>query len=391
MVRGIVPDGKWQRFAPTPWTEDSKDWQALEDQLPIDHLARRVARAVEMLDLGPLFDSYLGVGKKALRPDLLLKLVLYEMHYERPSPAQWARDVRENNPVRWLLFGLEPSRTRLYECRDRIAPLLGHWIMDVLRISVEEGMTPLIFAYDVLPQNNDNGVLEPMVERMVERMVDSVGVKPEELLVDSGYVSIQSLVFCAAAGITLYGPCQENDYSKESGKNAQRNQHTRLPKSSFTWLPEEQVYQCPQGHRLPYRNTQTQRRVDGEIKLAFYICPAEHCQVCERQSDCTSAPHKGRSVSRMENEELLDALRERMKRDEAKCLYKLRSQTVELNYADMKEHRGLRRFHGRGLRHVMAEVATLVLAHNLFYVATHRRSARDPPTSNHTSPLRCAA
>ena len=516
MVRGIVPEGKEQRFAPTPWTEDSIDWLALDDQLPADHLARRVARAVEMLDLGPLFDSYLGVGKKALRPDLLLKLVLYEMHYERPSPAQWARDVRENNPVRWLLFGLQPSRTRLYEFRDRIAPVLGHWIMDVLRISVEEGMTqarrvaldstsvaahasrrqllnaerlqrrrttvdgalrcsvrgesvtdkpgwlakteaglheqrrryehadqvlrqrlvanaqkpsskrkpaekvlvspadpdailardkfdvfrplysvqllrdldsPLIFAYDVLPQNNDNGVLEPMVERMV----DSVGVKPEELLVDSGYVSIQSLVFCAATGITLYGPCQENDYSKENGKNAQRNQHTKLPKSSFTWLPGEQVYQCPQGHRLPYMKTQTQRRVDGEIKLAFYGCPAEHCQACERQPDCTSAPHKGRSVSRMENEELLDALRERMKRDEAKCLYRLRSQTVELDYADMKEHRGLRRFHGRGLRRVTAEAATLVLAHNLLYVATHRRSARDPPTNNQTSPLPSAA
>lgn len=512
MVRRIGPDGKQRRFAPTPWTEDSKEWRALDDGLPADHLARRVARAVEMLDLGPLFDSYLSVGKKALRPDLLLKLVLYEMQYERPSPAQWARDVRENNPVRWLLFGLEPSRTRLYDFRDRIAPFLDNWITDVLQIAVVEGLTqgkrvaldgtsvaahasrrqllnekrlqkrrtaiddalrsldreesatdkpgwlakteaglheqkqryehadrvlrqrlaanaqklsskrkpvkkilvspadpdailardkfdvfrplynvqllrdldsPLIFAYGVFTQNNDNGVLEPMVERMA----DSVGVKPEKILVDSGYVSIQSLVFCAAAGITLYGPCQENDYSKTNGKKRQSNQHTKLPKSNFTWLPEEQVYQCPQGHRLPYTKTQTQRRVDGTIKLALYTCPAEHCQACQHQSDCTSAPHKGRSVSRMENEELLDALRERMKRDEAKCFYKLRSQTVELNYADMKEHRGLRRFHGRGLRRVTAEAATLVLAHDLLYVAAHRSSARAPPTNNQTPPL----
>ena len=48
----------------------------------------------------------------------MLKLVLYEMHNKRPSPAQWARDVRESEPVRWLLFGLKASRARLYDFRD---------------------------------------------------------------------------------------------------------------------------------------------------------------------------------------------------------------------------------------------------------------------------------
>lgn len=33
--------------------------------------ARPIERSIEMFDLEPLFDSYLGVGKKALRPDLL--------------------------------------------------------------------------------------------------------------------------------------------------------------------------------------------------------------------------------------------------------------------------------------------------------------------------------
>ena len=76
----------------------------------------------------------------------------------------------------------------------------------------------------------------------------------------------------------------------------------------------------------------------------------------------TNSPtRKGRSISRMENEELLDALRQRMDRDDIKLLYKLRSQTVELNFADLKEHRGLRRFHSRGLGRVTTEVAALVL------------------------------
>jgi transposase len=504
MVKGVARGGKLERFALTPWTRESEEWQALDQRLADDHLARRIAAAVDVLDLGPLFDSYLGVGKRALRADLLLKLVIYEMQSNRPSPAQWARDVSESEPVRWLLLGMEPSRARLYDFRDRIAAFLPEWNAQVLRAAVDEKMTParrasldsssvaahasrrqllneervqqrrqaieaalerrqgsapltdppgwlaatedglreqkrryqraaevlherqaanaqrrsgtrkpaekilvsptdpeavlardkfnvfrplysvqlvrdldspLVLAYDVLTQNNDNGVLEPLVEQMS----DHVGRKPEAVLVDAGYVSMRHLEFCALAGITLYGPCQENDFSLPNGKKTQRNQHTELPKSAFRWLPHEQTYQCPEGHRLRFTQRQTQPRADHTIALALYTCPADHCLACPRQQHCTRTPHKGRSVSRMENEELLDALRARMQTDEAKRLDKLRRQTVELNYADMKEHRGLRRFHGRGLPRASAEVGSLVLAHNLLCVVAQRHASGDRP------------
>lgn len=502
MVNPSVDAGKRDRFARPPWTAESPEWQALDQRLPVDHLARRIDQAVASLDLTPLWESYLGVGKKALPPDLLLKLVLYEMHSKRPSPAQWTADARDSEAVRWLLFGLQPSRSRLYDFRDRVAPFWDGWNAHVLRRAVDEGMTsaqrasldsssiaanasrrrllneerlqqrqqtidahletssrgrpttekpgwlaeserglrqqkrryalaaevlrhrqelnaqrpsskrkpadkilvspadpeaalardkeevfrplyvvqvlrdvdsPLIFAHAVRTQNNDNGVLGPMIERMA----DNVGVKPKDLLVDSGYVSMPHLEFCQTAGITLYGPCQENDFSASNDKKAQCNQHTELPKSAFTWLAEEQAYRCPEGHRLEFQRTMEQRRSDGRITLSLYRCPPAHCQACPRQPGCTRTPKKGRTVSRMANEELLDALRERMQTDAGKALYRLRGRTVELNFADLKEHRGLRRFHGRGLRRVTAEVGALALTHNLLaFEAHHRRPAR---------------
>lgn len=497
MVKGVHHFDKRERFAPTPWDRQSHEWQALEERLDPEHLARRVDVAVDLLDLGPLFDSYRGVGKKALRPDLLVKLVLYEMQNNRPSPAQWARDVVESEPVRWLLLGLKPSRARLYDFRDRIARFLPTWNAAVVKLAVAAQLTPalrasldsssvaasasrrrllngerlakrrmviaealechgrgrtvveapgwlaksvvglreqkrrygraaevlrtrqaanarrrsckrkpadkilvsvadpeavlardklnvfrplysvqllrdldspLVLAYDVLTQINDNGVVEPMVEQMA----GAVGRKPEVLLVDSGYVSLHHLEVCDAAGITMYGPPQENDYSASNGKKPQCNQKTELPKRAFQWLPEEQSYRCPEGHRLRFRLKQTQRRADEPITLEIYTCPAEHCLACPRQRQCTRSPERGRSVSRMENEELLDGLRARMATDEAKRLYKLRSRTVELNYADLKEHRGLRRFHGRGRRHARAEIGALVLAHNALFVQSRR-------------------
>ena len=502
MVGLASPDSKHGRFATPPWTQESPEWQTLDERLPKDHTVRRIANAVEMLDLGPLFESYLGVGKRALPPDLLLKLVLYEVHNKHPSPADWAKDARESEPVRWLLFGLQPSRASLYTFRDRSAPFLPEWNAQVLHQAMDEGCTsakrasldstsvpahaarrgllnqerldkrrqildeelhcrqredclpdrpgwlastedglrqqqrryqhaaeilaqrqavnaerrsdkrkpqdkvlvsltdpeailardklnvfralytvqvvrdldsPLIFSYDVYLQNNDNGVLEPMIERMM----DNVGVKPDELLVDSGFISIEHLQFCAQAGITLYGPSQENDYSKQNGKKSQHNQFTALPKSAFLWLEEEQTYQCPEGHRLDLSSTTTSRRADHRIKLNLYTCPPDHCMACPRQKECTPTPQKGRTVSRMENEDLLDALRDRMRTPGAKQLYKLRSQTVEQSFADMKEHRGLRRFHGRGLTNAKAEVGTLVLTNNILHVEAERNAARD--------------
>ena len=499
MVKGVHPSDKLERFAPPPWSRQSHEWRLLDQHLDPEHLARRVDAAVDLLDLKPLFDSYRGVGKKALRPDLLLKLVLYEMQNNRPSPAQWAQDVSDSAAVRWLLLGLMPSRARLYDFRDRIARFLPLWNRSILRLAVTAKLTPasrasldsssvaaaasrrhllngqrlthrrmilaealeshargrrvvesfgwlaksvrglreqrrryeraaavlqarqranarrrsgkrkpaeqvrvsptdpeavlgrdkfnvfrplysvqvlrdldspLVLASDVLPQINDNGVIEPLVQQMVA----SVGHAPEILLADSGYVSLHHLRACDSAGITLYGPPQENDYSASNGKTPQCNQKTELPKSAFRWLPEEQCYECPEGHRMPRRGQLTQQRAGGPIALTMYTCPAEHCLACPRQRPCTRSPQRGRSVSRMENEELLDELRTRMATDEAKRLYKLRSQTVELNYADLKEHRGLRRFHGRGRCHARAEVATLVLVHNALFVQSRTRS-----------------
>jgi len=92
------------------------------------------------------------------------------------------------------------------------------------------------------------------------------------------------------------------------------------------------------------------------------------------------------------DEELLDALRERMQTEAAKKMYKLRSQTVELSYADLKEHRDLRRFHGRGLRRVTAEVGCLVLTHNVLYVESRVGGPqRDGPGNGKVSQMPGAA
>jgi hypothetical protein len=75
---------------------------------------------------------------------------------------------------------------------------------------------------------------------------------------------------------------------------------------------------------------------------------------------------------------LIEAHRAKMETPEAKAIYRRRSRTVELRFADTKEHRGLRRFSSRGLERVRIEAGLCVLAHNLLAVwAAARRKAAE--------------
>ena len=96
---------------------------------------------VEELELDSLLRTYAGRGSRPHRPELLLKLVLYEHSQGRPQPVQWLKDLEENIAVQWLVFRLRPSRTTLYEFRDRVAPLLEGLNQQVVRTAIAEGHT----------------------------------------------------------------------------------------------------------------------------------------------------------------------------------------------------------------------------------------------------------
>jgi len=487
------------RFAAPPWDRGSPEWIAIDDDLPVDHRARAIDEAVDQLDLAPLFASYLGVGSKAHRPDLMLKIVLYEMQTGRPSPDQWAEDVRDRRCLRWLGWGITPSRTRCYAFRDRVGPLLETLNRQVLGSAVVQGITtarqgsldgstiaahasrhrlinlsrlqrrleeldrviaadktgrdpgaipawmarfpvtrrrqrhrfhearrkllqeharnarrprdqrqdsekivistgdpqaalgrdkekvfrplytlevvqdtksPLVLGYEVFAQATDAGTLMPMRQRAH----DLTGIWLEEILADAGYASALDLFDCSRAGVDLYAPYQENDSTEQRRAKRPRRQ---IPKSEFTWRPEEQVYVCPQRHRLTRISREARDRAEGRtVEVTTYRCPKEHCQACPLARRCTGSAN-GRTIKRNEHEDLIAAHRAKMQTPEAKAIYRKRCQTVELRFADAKEHRGLRRFSGRGLERARIEVGLCVLAHNLLVVraASQRKAA----------------
>lgn len=120
----------------------------------------------------------------------------------------------------------------------------------------------------------------------------------------------------------------------------------------------------------------TQRSGTYSLELHSYRCAPTHGVGCPQQQ-CTTCPQTGRTISRSEHEELIEALRTRMQTAAAKALYKLRRQTVELVNADWKQHRQLRRFSARGLKRVRCQIGLLVLAHNLVTLVSEEKKTAE--------------
>jgi hypothetical protein len=238
----------------------------------------------------------------------------------------------------------------------------------------------LCLGYQVFAQPTDAGTFG----LMMERIANWTGVKPKAVLVDAGYVTACNLAICEQAGIVLYGPWKENDFSQK--KRKQDAKPRPLGKEHFAWVPEQNMYRCPEGHPLPWIGHQKRRQSDGQINVVHsYRCSPQHCRACPRQMSCSTNPNRGRAVKRSEHEALVERHRTRMETVAAKALYRLRCQTVELGFADFKQHRSLRQFSGRGQSRVQRQVGLTVLVQNLLVVHNTARPPKNRPGATLTT------
>ena len=225
---------------------------------------------------------------------------------------------------------------------------------------------PLTLAWVVLACNNDDGLLKPMMEKTKEQ----VGHHLKEALVDGAFVSVGDVSWCEKEGIVVYAPPRKAEEVKEAGNKPKEPQGSakregKFPKKAFRYDGEDKVYHCPQGKRLEEAFRTTEKRCDGiALPVIVHRASGEDCQACPEQKGCTSNPKKGRVVKRYEGEEALERLEQRMEEPGSQQVYKQRCQSVELGYADLKEHRGLRVFRCFGRKRARAQAGLVILASN---------------------------
>jgi hypothetical protein len=223
----------------------------------------------------------------------------------------------------------------------------------------------VILGYDVFAQQNDAGLLGPMLDR-TERLL---GHKLKQVLGDGAYVGGQDLACAEKRDVEILGPI------------AAEAKTGQLPKSAFLYQAEGDRYVCPEGKALEQVGQSKQKRSGVELVVLVQYKNKEEgtCERCARKQECCPKSKTGRTVSRSEHEESVERLKGRMSQAENKKRYKRRAATVERLFGDAKENRGLDRVRGRGLGYARIQLGLTVLQHNLRVLGRPTPPTPKPP------------
>lgn len=188
----------------------------------------------------------------------------------------------------------------------------------------------------------------------VARLSDN-GLRPDVLVVDTGYVYGATLVAAEEAKIELRGPVSRTNLPKEF-----------IGRDAFTFDPETgHVLACPAGH-APVRHVRRTTDVARRDKLHAKF-DARICMTCEKRQLCiVRGPNSGKGDYHLDIERDLRARDERLKQQktrEWRKSYAIRS-GVEATNSELKRQHGLGRLRVRRKPRVTLSIAFKLMACN---------------------------
>ena len=199
----------------------------------------------------------------------------------------------------------------------------------------------LIVEQQVTNQVVDMGLLTQTAEPAKEVLA----VERIAVVADRGYFKIEDIEACEKAGIDPYVP--QRGPSVRAGL---------FRKDEFSYDPTSDSFLCPAGQHLhPYSSS----LMRGLKKINYRNSQA--CRDCAIRSQCTG--HQFRSVSRLENEAVLDRMQARIV--QRPDILDRRRETVEHPFGTIKQWMNQGAFLMRGLEKVRAEFSLTALAYNL--------------------------
>lgn len=113
--------------------------ERIENPLVLERI-RSVEWFVGTLDLTAIWQSYGNRGTPPFPPDAMLRIALYELMDQRPSPSQWHRDLATDQALKYLGREIQPARTTLYEFRDRAGKFIENLHAQLIQTAMSENV-----------------------------------------------------------------------------------------------------------------------------------------------------------------------------------------------------------------------------------------------------------
>ena len=208
------------------------------------------------------------------------------------------------------------------------------------------------------------------LEPALQRCKDTLGRLPKQMVADGDYTNHASVQAAAAAGVDFFGSWQD------TWRPVEYDAHGRngvFISSAFPYDAEHDVYLCPAGKRLTLHVV---KNGENGVRTHVYRAPKAACRTCALRDQCgpkKKKPDWVRSVTRNLDPAATTAFKAKMETEEAKAIYRQRSQIAEFPHAWMKERCALRQFRCRGREKTSMEATWACLSYNIIRLFSIRR------------------
>jgi hypothetical protein len=204
----------------------------------------------------------------------------------------------------------------------------------------------LILDYEVSNEGTDYAHLSEMARRAKEVL----GVEKLEALADKGYYSGEGIKESVEVGIIPYIPEPEREVPPGGVPQPE------FYENKFQYDREGDKYICPGGSELAFR------RVSAQNGKVMKIYQGQGCSGCVFRARCSSNP-QGRIISRWEHEDILEAMRARVKGNRQKV--RMRQWLSEHPFGTIKRGFNQGYLLLKGLSKVRGEMGLTFLAYNI--------------------------
>jgi len=270
-------------------------------------------------------------------------------------PKELEKEEERKKKIEELLKEIEDKNTRV-SGTDKEAKFMHHknGSMPAYNCQAATNEEQIIVHEDVTTEPMDTNQLIPALDRIKK----NCGKKPEKILADAGYNNGHNFREMEKQGVDGYIP-----EGREGNIGKEIKQDTGLyNKDDFKYDEEKDCYICPERKQLSVKSRSHKRTKYSENWIKIYSAK-EKCLECTGKSKCTKSRY--RTVSRGEFEQERLRMRQKLRTQESKQLYKKRKTMVEPVIGQIKTTGCFNQFLLRGLTGAKTEWKWAVIAHNI--------------------------
>jgi transposase len=155
-----------------------------------------------------------------------------------------------------------------------------------------------------------------LLPQLIEQHNENTRSQVEVVVADSQYGTIKNYLECHDRGLKAHlSPFKDG-----------QNRNGKFSDEAFSYDPEDDVYLCPGGQRLP------RRRYDRHREACQYQGPAKLCKACALRQQCTGAK-RGRTLWRHLRHEEIRLMRDRAQSFRSKRDLRTRQHLMERSFA----------------------------------------------------------